>query len=472
MLESLKSFIRKAPTPFVVGAEFMYRLIPPRLRYGKGFRDALHLLEQSEHWNHRELLAYQEKKLELLIKHCYTNVPYYRRLFEERGLKPGDFQSAEDLRKLPYLTKRIIRKERKNLIAKNRGPWGREPAHTSGSTGSPFDFFVDNATLSMDRALALRHMLWLGYKKNDSVARFRVFRFSNPNKLLEYDRIGRELRLTLDRGDESELAQTADALNSFKPDFISAWPSCLYILARWLEKNGRKIHSPRYIITSSENLYPHMRETIERAIGASVIDWYGQEESVAVAMQCSEARGYHIQMEAGFVELIPRHGGYFEIVGTNLHNFVMPFVRYRTGDLVAEGFGTCNCGREHPTLSGIIGRESDLIVTHRNTIVSSLGLNFVFHHLDEVKESQIIQESLNRLHIKVVPWNKLGPDTLRTLKKRLRDHMQWDGMDIHVEQVDHIPRNAGGKRPFFISQVQLRDSAVMQVLPAASGRHD
>jgi phenylacetate-CoA ligase len=324
----------------------------------------------------------------------------------------------------------------------------------------------------MDRALALRHMLWLGYRKSDSVARFRVFRFSNPNKLIEYDRIGRELRLTLDRGDESELARTADALNSFKPYFISAWPSCLYILARWLGKTGQKIHSPRYIITSSENLYPHVRETIERAIGAPVIDWYGQEESVAVAMQCSEARGYHIQMEAGFVELIPRHGGYFEIVGTNLHNFVMPFVRYRTGDLVAEGLGTCNCGREHPTLSGIIGRESDLIVTHRNTIVSSLGLNFVFHHLDEIKESQIIQESLERLHIKVVPWNKLGPHTLKTLKKRVSDHMQWDGMEIHVEQVDHIPRNAGGKRPFFMSHVQLRDSAVMQVLPAASGQHD
>ncbi|AFM23499.1 phenylacetate--CoA ligase family protein [Desulfomonile tiedjei] len=472
MLEWLKSYVRKAPTPFVAGAEFIYRLIPPKLRYGKGFRDALHLLEQSEHWNHRELTAYQEKKLEPLIHHCFANVPYYRRLFDERGLKPQDFQSSEDLKKLPYLTKRIITRERNNLIARNMGSWRRDPAHTSGSTGSPFDFYVDDATLSMDRALALRHMFWLGYRKSDSVARFRVFRFSNPNKLLEYDRVGRELRLTLDRGDERELAQTADALNSFKPDFISAWPSCLYVLARWLKTNRRKIHSPRYIITSSENLYPHMRETIEVAIGAPVIDWYGQEESVAVAMQCAEARGYHIQMEAGYVELVPRHGGYFEIVGTNLHNFVMPFLRYRTGDLVTGSFGTCTCGRQHPTLSGIIGRESDLIVTPGNTVVSSLGLNFVFHHLDEVKESQIVQESLNSLHIKVVPWNKLGTHTLKTLEKRVREHMQWDAMDIRVEQVDHIPRNAGGKRPFFLSHVQLHDSAVMQVIPTASGQQN
>jgi phenylacetate-CoA ligase len=457
MLGLLKSVMRKAPTPFVVAAEFVYRLVPPALRYGRGFRDALALLEQSEHWNYGELVAYQERKLKLLIQHCYTNVPYYRRIFDERSLKPEDFQSTEDLKKLPYLTKNIVKQEKKNLVAKNIGPFGREPAHTSGSTGSPLDFFVDNATLSMDRALALRHLLWLGYSMGDSIARFRVFRFSNPKKLIEYDRVARELRLTLDKGNEHELAHIADALDTFRADFISAWPSCLYILARWLEKTGRRIHAPRYIITSSENLHPHVRETVERAVGAPVIDWYGQEESVAIAMQCSKGNGYHIQMEAGVVELIPKYSGFFEIVGTNLHNFVLPFLRYRTGDLVSEGLGTCDCGRHHPTVAGIVGRESDLIVTPEKHLISSLGLNFAFHHLNEVREGQIIQEDIDRLRIKIVPWDELGTHTAKKLKKRVLEHVRSDRMDLHVEQVDHLPRTAGGKRPFFISRLQLDD---------------
>jgi hypothetical protein len=65
------------------------------------------------------LFAYQEKRLAMIINHAYNHVPYYRRLFKKLGLRPSDIKNRDDLKRLPILSKDIVRKERVNLIADN-----------------------------------------------------------------------------------------------------------------------------------------------------------------------------------------------------------------------------------------------------------------------------------------------------------------------------------------------------------------
>jgi phenylacetate-coenzyme A ligase PaaK-like adenylate-forming protein len=458
MLLCLKNTLKKAPGPLMRAARSLYRLAPPVLRYGKAFRVDQDLLRESEHWSTRDLTRYQEEHLRLLVAHAYSNVPYYRKIFDARGLKPKDIESIQDLKKLPYLTKEIVRKEKRDLIATNIPVFKRAHEHTSGSTGSPLDFVTDCTTMPMNKALALRHLTWLGYKERDPVLLFREPGLGYRPKFREYDTMSRELKLVLTRSDESELRLAAQAIEEFKPAFISAWPSSLYILGRWLNRNKPLKHRPKFIVTSSENLYPHMRQSIETTFGASVSDWYGQEESVAVAMQCSFSKEYHVQMELGILELAPRDDGLSEIVGTCLHNLAMPFIRYRTGDLALEGKrGTCPCGRMTPTLSEIVGREADFLVTPERTVVSPLGLNYVFHRLDEIKESQIIQEDAKTLVVKIVPWESLSESTLARLRKRLLDHIRSDRMRVVMQRVDEIPRLAGGKRPFVVSHLAYQE---------------
>lgn len=447
----LKNLAKKAPGPIKRWAQYLYRHIPPAWRYGRGFREALAMLNESERWDLKALLQYQEQRLEILLNHCYQNVPYYRRIFDERDIKPRDIQSQEDLKKLPFLTKEIVRKEKANLLATNFSSWNREPAHTSGSTGSPLDFFMDNAAMSINRALAMRHLMWVGYKNGHAVALFREPFGDDHERPQEHDPVARELRLTLTRSDGRELSQIADALESFKPDFISAWPSSLNILARWMERNRTLKHTPKFLITSSENLYPHVRERIETTFRARLSDWYGQEESVVTAMQCSHANKYHVQMELGILELLPKRAGFFEIAGTNLHNYAMPFIRYRTGDLAVKDGGSCECGRKHPTIDRIIGREADLILTPEKNVVSPLGLNYAFHYLEEIKEGQIIQEDPKTLVVKVVPWETLSENTLALLHNQLTNQLRSSRMRFIIERVDEIPRLESGKRPFVIS---------------------
>ncbi len=396
--------------------------------------------------------ARQEERLETLVHHCFKNVPYYRRLFNEHGLKPRDIQGISDLNKIPVLTKDAVKKNRDLLVARNVPIHRREPAHTSGVTGSPLDFLVDSSCVAIERALAHRHLLWLGYGEGDTVARFREPRLSEATELAEVRGRGREMAISLLRGDEAELERIAAALQLFRPTFISAWPSGLYLLARWMRKRGITIQRPRYLVTSSENLYPNVKELIEEHLGAPVIDWYGQEESVAVAMQCEYAQGYHVQTEVCIVELEPSFGGYSEIIGTNLCNMAMPFLRYRTGDLALKSDLPCPCGRRHPTIGGILGREADFLTIPDGRVLSPLGLTYVFHHADDVREGQIVQEDLDYLRVLVVPWEGISDSTVEKLKHAVLDHVDCPGVRVEVETVEDIPRTPGGKRPFLVSK--------------------
>jgi phenylacetate-CoA ligase len=449
---------RRAPATVLKWAQILADRMPPSLRYGKPYTDALSLLKESEMWDKKTLIAYQEKHLHQLIEHCYANVPYYREVFQHRGLSPRDVQTVDDLKKLPLLTKEIVKKRKKDLIATNISFLQRDAAFTSGSTGAPLNFYMDSTTRPMERALALRHLQWLGYEKGNRVAVFKVLPLADPKQFYQYFRGSGELRISFRDMSESRLQKTVDLLEEFNPAFLSAWPSSLYILARWMERNSRTIsRPPRFIVTGSENIYPQMTKRIEKVLQAPVSDFYGQEESVAIAMQCSEAQGYHVQMEMGVVELLPFREGMLEIVGTGLHNTVMPFLRYKTGDLTTDGNGPCPCGRKHPIIPGIIGRESDLIVTPEGRIVSPLLLNYPFHRLEEIKEGQVIQEDIKNIRIIVVPWESISQATKDRLKAGIESCLASPGMNVIVEEVEHIPRAGSWKKAFVVSHLRMED---------------
>ncbi|MGO9568066.1 MAG: phenylacetate--CoA ligase family protein [Desulfomonilaceae bacterium] len=448
---------RRVPAPVRKWAQLVADRLPPSVRYGRPYRDALALLSESETWDEKTLADYQEKRLQIQVDHCYANVPYYREVFQQNGLAPRDIRTVDDLQKLPFLTKEIVRKRKKDLIATNISLLNREEAFTSGSTGAPLDFYMDPTTRPMERALAFRHLLWLGFKKGDRLAVFKMLPLADPKQFYQYVRRSGELRISVRDMDEPRLEKTVDLLEQFKPDYISAWPSSLYILARWMERNKRSIQPPKFIVTGSENMYPHMTERIEEVFKAPVSDFYGQEESVAIAMQCAMGEGYHIQMEMGVVELLPFREGMSEIVGTGLHNMVMPFLRYRTGDLTTDGSGACPCGRKHPLISTIIGREADLIVTPEGKLVSPLLLNPPFHRLEEIKEGQIIQEDDNTLRIIIVPWERISESTREQLGREISDLLASSAMKVIIEEVEGIPRTGSCKQAFVVSRIRLED---------------
>ena len=57
-----------------------------------------------------QIRAWQNERLIPTVKRVYENVPYYRRLMEEKNVTPADIRTIDDLHKLPFLTKEDLRK--------------------------------------------------------------------------------------------------------------------------------------------------------------------------------------------------------------------------------------------------------------------------------------------------------------------------------------------------------------------------
>ena len=85
---SIRNSAKKLPYPIKQGIKYAYGLIPFSIRYGKVFRDTYEFLQKSQWWSREKLEEYQMQQLAKLLTHSYENIPYYRRVFDERGLKP------------------------------------------------------------------------------------------------------------------------------------------------------------------------------------------------------------------------------------------------------------------------------------------------------------------------------------------------------------------------------------------------
>ncbi len=452
MITWIKSLVRDSSFPFKDFLHSSYNALPPSIAYGKVYRDMLRLFQESDSWDRRAYENYQNRRLSELIKHAYHNVPYYREVFDEHGLAPKDIQTVSDLKKLPLLTSDIMKNRWDDFAAKNVSPFQREMSHTSGSTGPALYFYFDNTTIPVERAQAMRHLMWLGYKSGDKIAVIKSQPLQTSEKMFKYLMGAKELRVSLAEPTEDNLRQIAEALAQYRPAFIRGWPSSIYTIARWLCENRRQIPRPKYIVTSSENLYSYMKKRIEECFNAPVVDAYGQSEFVAYAFQCAYRGAYHVQMETSIVEFIPYRGNLCEIVGTCLWNTAMPFIRYKTGDLAIKGSEPCPCGRQSDTIAEVIGRTSDIVFRDETSGAISPLSSCSFYDSEEIKEAQILMEGDGVVRVRIAPRRVgFGALDLR-IKEEIARCLGVADEKIVVEEVEAIQPAESGKKALVIGR--------------------
>jgi phenylacetate-CoA ligase len=255
---------------------------------------------------------------------------------------------------------------------------------------------------------------------------------------------------------DDTLARYVEAFNKFTPAFVSGYPSALYTLASFALDHGLTLAPPRAVFTASEMLHDYQRATIERAFGAPVFQWFGQVETTVNLHECDQHR-LHIKEEYGLLELLredgsaARPGEVGKVVGTGWGNLAFPLIRYDTGDnmtLAAEQ--TCPCGRGGRIIEKVWGRDEDFVVTPEGRYVGRL--DFVFKPVDTVKESQIVQEDLHNIRVRVVPLPGYSARDEQLIASMLRGRV-GDSMTIRFEMLDAIPRQANGKIRYVVSHV-------------------
>ena len=111
----------------------------------KGTRsiETLKFLKESKSWGIERINEYRLKKFKKLFKYSKENVPYYTKVFSKIKLNETDFNSVEDIIKIPILTKDIVRNNRPDLISKNLRKYRVKIGKTGGTTGVPLEVIKD-----------------------------------------------------------------------------------------------------------------------------------------------------------------------------------------------------------------------------------------------------------------------------------------------------------------------------------------
>jgi phenylacetate-CoA ligase len=109
-----------------------------------------------------------------------------------------------------------------------------------------------------------------------------------------------------------------------------------------------------------------------------------------------------------------------------------------------------------PLLSGIETRVSDMLLTPEGRHLAFSGMTHAFMGLRHIRKSQLIQDAIDHIHVKVVPGDSFTEEDRLSMVERIRNYV-GERVRIDTELVDEIERDASGKYRWIISKVNPAD---------------
>lgn len=418
------------------------------------------LLRSSEWWSPDQLRAFQHRELSALLQHAYHHIPFWRERLRRLRITPESIRSISDLTMLPILEKKDIRDYRDRMVADHERNtlWAKS---TGGSTGEPVHFYYTADSYDWRRAATRRGYEWAGAADGTPTIHVWGVALQNQSRLSLAKQVlhRRVLRQTLFNAfefDVSAMARCVRAINRQKPAAIVGYTNPLVTLARFVNDGQRLTHYPKAVISAAETLFDYQRREIEGAFRCRVFNTYGSREFMLIAAECGSESGLHISAENLIVEVVredgtpaqPGEAG--EIVITDLHNFGMPFIRYRIGDVGTLSRDLCSCGRGLPLLQNVLGRSLDMIRTATGKALPGEFFPHVMKDFSWVDKFQVVQDSGSSVRIRIVCNGDRPAESFGKLD-RLIGAALGDGIAIQYEFVPDIPLTKTGKRRVTIS---------------------
>ena len=417
-------------------------------------------MEASQYWPLERLESMRVERLRGLLTHAAQHVPYYRALFDRLGFKPDSVTGINDLQRLPFLTKVEIRAHTEAM--KSDTARGLARFNTGGSSGEPLVFFIGKERVSHDVAAKWRATRWWGVDIGDP----EIVLWGSPIELTSQDRL-RHWRDALMRTrllpafemSAERVAGFIDEIRHTRPAMLFGYPSAFAHIARHAEAHRIRMDNLgiRVAFVTSERLYDHQRELIERIFNCSVANGYGGRDAGFIAHQCPSG-GMHLTHEDVIVEIVDAqgrvlpHGESGEIVVTHLATRDFPFIRYRPGDIAALDDQPCACGRTLPLLKELQGRSTDFLVAHDGTVMHGLSLIYIVRDLAGVKQFKIVQESLERTDILLVTDERFDQANLVQIERGAKARL-GQTVTVNVQLVNEIAPERSGKYRYVVSKV-------------------
>ena len=318
-----------------------------------------------------KILEIQNEKIVKQVRHVYDNVPYYRKLMDEKGVTPDDIKSVDDIKKLPFLTKADLRDAYPyGLLGTDLKNCVRIQS-TSGTTGKRVVAFYTQEDIDIWEDCCARAIVAAG-GTNEDVCQvcygYGLFT-GGPGLNGGSHKVGC-LTLPMSSGNTERQIQFMMDLGS---TILCCTPSYAAYIGESLAEAGYKPEDNKLKagIFGAEPWTEEMRRGIEKSLGIKAYDIYGLTETSGpgVSFECSEQTGMHINEDHFYAEIIDPdtgevlpEGSKGELVFTSLDKEAFPLLRYRTRDICVLTRKKCSCGRTHVKMSKPMGRSDDMLI--------------------------------------------------------------------------------------------------------------
>lgn len=443
----------------------LYAAIPPGVRHGKAYGQFSRELTLHDP---EAIRGRAQAKLRETLHWAVETVPAYRDYAAAVKAAP----SAEAaLAALPAVDKLGIKADESRYLSTALPASARLEMFTGGSTANPMRFYLQRGvTRPKETAYIADFDARAGMRPDAVILNLRGRTVPGADRpdgpIWMYEPIKRHLILSSDHLEPHHMPRYVEALRQWRPEFIQAFPSALYPLARWLAEHSAPDISGRIraIQLTSENTYGFQLELLRQIFGCPVLMHYGHSERVLMACTMPDDDRYFFWPLYGHLELldaagrpVTEPGVLGEITGTSFDNKVMPFVRYRTGD-----FGMWSDRSGHPALPGypalerIEGRLQEFVVGADRRLISITTLGAAhFSELARARAIQYEQHAPGRLLLNVVMDAPLNDAERASIQRAVREKTQGS-CEVEVREVAEFPRTGRGKHKMMLQHLDIR----------------
>ncbi|MDD6174584.1 MAG: phenylacetate--CoA ligase [Firmicutes bacterium] len=407
-----------------------------------------------------EMHAIQSRRLSEMVERCYNKVPFYRRKFDEMGIKPGDIRSIDDLQKLPFTYKQDLRDNYPyGLFACGRDELQRIHA-SSGTTGKQTVVGYTQNDLDVWARSVARGLVSIGGKKSDFVHVSYGYGLFTGGLGLHYG--AEKLGATTIPVSSGNTKRQVQIMQDFGSDILCCTPSYAIFIGETIRDMGidPKSLPLRAGVFGAEPWTEGMRKQIESLLAIKAYDIYGLSEIAGpgVACECEYQNGMHIQEDFFYPEIIDPdteevlpYGQYGELVFTCIGKEALPLIRYRTRDICKLDNSPCACGRTTIRMAKPQGRSDDMLII-RGVNVFPSQVEHVLLSLGMEPNYQLVVDRINnldRMEVQVEMSDAMFSDTVRdleTVERKIAEELHSTlniTAKVRLLEPHSIPRSEG-----------------------------
>ena len=422
-----------------------------------------------KYWNEKietmppeELKRHQLKKLKEIVSYCYENNVFYRKKFDNVGLKPESIRSLEDLRKIPFTVKTDL---------KDNYPFGMVAAKpdeiveihaSSGTTGNPIIGAYTKNDMDVWQELMARSIYTTGGRHTDTIHIAYGYGLFTGGLGVHYGAQKVGAKIVPASGGMTQ--RQIKLMKDLGATILACTPSFAVYLAETMTQEGvdpRTELKLKIGIFGAEPWSDKIRERIQKEMGIEAFDIYGLTElcGPGVAIECPQHNGLHVAEDHFIVETIDPDTGEVlpqgeegELVFTGLTKTGMPMLRYRTRDISRVETEKCACGRTAARMMRVHGRSDDMLII-RGVNVFPSQIEYAVMCFSELATQYLIvvdrPGALDTFAVKVELTDKASKDP-KLDKNILKNEIQKQihivtgiSADVEIVKPGELPRTEG-----------------------------